>query len=243
LDINGNLPIKETKELSFMTDTKKEEYISSYISKLLRKKFGRGPRSCQTTISQNYLVTYIGGFLSPMEDILLQHGQSKYVDHARNVIITHLLDEIKGVIQITFDVEVEEYYHDWNFPNNSGILIFVLDTETGQRIKPDIDTQRLELEVGRISLLVEKVPDKIITCPISPSIFLIERRGILVQIEKALIDKGFENELRFTKDELEKSYFHRYGRFEDIFHKSVRDIFIDWNFKEDKSLMAFILNS
>jgi uncharacterized protein YbcI len=226
-----------------MIDLKKEEYISSYISKLLRKKFGRGPRSCHTTVSQNYLVTYIGGFLSPMEDILLQHGQNKYVDHARNVIITHLLDEIKGVIQITFDVEVEEYYHDWNFPNNSGILIFILDTEAGQKIKPDIDIQRLELEVGRISLLVEKVPDKINTWPISPSIFLIERKGILVQIEKALIDKGFENELKFTKDELEKSYFHRYGRFEDIFHTSVKDIFIDWNFKEDKSYMAFILHS
>jgi uncharacterized protein YbcI len=225
-----------------MTDLKKEEYISSYISKLLRKKFGRGPRSCQTSVSQNYLVTYIGGFLSPMEDILLQHGQNKYVDYARNVIITHMLDEIKGVIQLTFDVDVEEYYHDWNFPNNSGILMFVLDSEVGQRIKPDIDLQRLESEVGRISLLVEKVPDKIHTWPISSSIFLIERSGILIQIEKALIDKGFENELRFTKDELEKSYFHRYGRFEDIFHKSVRDIFIDWNFKEDKSLMAFILN-
>jgi uncharacterized protein YbcI len=177
-----------------------------------------------------------------MEDVMLQHGQNKYVDHARNVIITHLLDEIKGVIQLTFDVDVEEYYHDWNFPNNSGILMFVLDSEVGQRIKPDIDLQRLESEVGRISLLVEKVPDKIHTWPISSSIFIIERSGILIQIEKALIDKGFENELRFTKDELEKSYFHRYGRFEDIFHKSVRDIFIDWNFKEDKSLMAFILN-
>jgi uncharacterized protein YbcI len=226
-----------------MIDLKKEEYISSYISKLLRKKFGRGPRNCHTTVSQNYLVTYIGGFLSPMEDILLQHGQNKYVDHARNVIITHLLDEIKGVIQITFDVEVEEYYHDWNFPNNSGIFIFVLDTEGNQKIKPDIDIQRLELEVGRISLLVEKVPDEINTCQISPTIFLIERRGILVQIEKALIDKGFENELKFTKDELEKSYFHRYGRFGDIFHTSVKDIFIDWNFKEDKSYMAFILHS
>jgi uncharacterized protein YbcI len=226
-----------------MMDLKKEEYISSYISKLLRKNFGRGPRSCQTSISSHYLVTYIGGFLSPMEDVMLQHGQNQYVDHARNVIITHLLDEIKGVIQITFDVEVEEYYHDWNFPNNSGILIFILDTEVHQKVETNIDIQRFELEVGRISLLVEKVPDKINTCPISPSIFLVERKGILIQIEKALIDKGFENELKYTKDELEKSYFHRYGRFEDIFHKSVRDIFIDWNFKLDKSVMAFILNS
>ncbi|WHY01153.1 Na-translocating system protein MpsC family protein [Neobacillus sp. DY30] len=224
-------------------DQKKEDYISSYISKLLRKKFGRGPQSCQTTVSKKHLVTYIRGFLSPMEDILLEKGQNKYVDYARNVIITHLLDEIKGVIQVSLDVEVVEYYHDWNFPNNSGVLMFVLDTETEQVYKTDVDIQRVESEVGRISFMVQKVPDKINTYPISPSIYLIERRGILIQIEKALIEKGFENELKYTKDELEKTYFHRNGRFEDIFNKSVRDIFIDWKLKEDKSMMAIILRS
>jgi uncharacterized protein YbcI len=226
-----------------MTDQKKEEYISRYISKLLRKQFGRGPHSCQTTVSKNHLVTYIRGFLSPMEDILLEYGQNKYVDYARNFIITHLLDEIKGVVQVTLGVEVVEYYHDWNLPNNSGVLIFVLDTDSGEEYKTDVDIQGVELEVGRISFMVEKVPDKIKIFPISPAIYLIERSGILIQIEKALIEKGFENELRFTKDELEKIYFHRDGRFEDIFNKSVMDIFIDWNFKEDKSMMAFILRS
>jgi uncharacterized protein YbcI len=226
-----------------MTDQKKEEYISSYISKLLRKKFGRGPQSCHTIVTKKHLVTYIRGFLSPMEDILLDYGQNKYVDYARNVIITHLLDEIKGVVQVTLGVEVVEYYHDWNLPNNSGVLIFELDTELGQEYKADVDIQRVELEVERISFMVEKVPDQIKTYPISPSIYLIERIGILIQIEKALIEKGFENELKFTKDELEKKYFHRDGRFEDIFNKSVMDIFIDWNFKMDKSMMAIILRS
>lgn len=225
-----------------MIDHNKEEYISSYISKLLRKKFGRGPQTCRTSVCKNHLVTYIRGFLTPMEDILLQQGQNKYVDHARTVIINHLLDEIKGVIQVTLDVEVEEYYHDWNFPNNSGILIFVLEADVGQVMNVDIDIQKLELEVGRISLLVEKVPDNINTYPISPSIYLIERSGILIQIEKALIAKGFQKELKFTKDELEKKYFHRDGRFEDIFKRPIIDIFIDWNFDEDKSLMAFILS-
>lgn len=72
-EYKGSFPSKESK---VMTDQKKEEYISSYISKLLRKKFVRGPQSCQTTVSKNYLVTYIRGFLSLMEDILLEYGQT-----------------------------------------------------------------------------------------------------------------------------------------------------------------------
>jgi len=178
-----------------------------------------------------------------MEDILLQEGQSRYVDNVRQVIINHLLDEIKGVVKVTLGAEVGNYYHDWNFSNNSGILIFVLDEEVGQDYNTDMDIKSLEAEIGRVSLLVEKIPDKITTYPIAPSIYLVERIGILVQIEKALIAKGFQKELKFTKDELEKTYFHRDGRFEEIFNQSVKDIFIDWNFKEDKSLMAFILSS
>ena len=226
-----------------MINKNKEEFISSYISKLLRKNFGKGPHTCRTTLSKNHLVTYIRGFLTPMEEILLQQGQNRYVDDVRAAIINHVLNEITGVVKVTLEVDVEEYYHDWNFPNNSGILIFVLEGTIGQVSQADIDMQRLESEVGRLSYLVEKVPDHIHIYPISPSVYLVERSGILVPIEKALIEKGFEQELRFTKDELEKKYFHREGRFEDIFKKSIRDIFIDWNFKEDKSLMAFMLGS
>jgi uncharacterized protein YbcI len=226
-----------------MIDHDKVEYISSYISKLFRRNFGKGPQTCRTTVTKNHLVTYLRGFLTPMEEILLQKGQNREVDEVRNVIINHLLDEIKGVIKVTLGVDVEDYYHDWNFPNNSGVLILVLEEEAGQVFEGDIEMQRLEAEIARISFLVEKVPDKIYIYPISPSIYLVERKGILVQIEKAFIAKGFERELKFTKDELEKTYFHRDGRFEDVFHKAVRDIFIDWNFKADKSLMAFILST
>lgn len=226
-----------------MINQNKEEFISSYISKLLRKNFGKGPQTCRTTLSKNHLVTYIRGFLTPMEEILLQQGQNRYVDDVRAAIINHVLDEITGVVKVTLEVNVEEYYHDWNFPNNSGVLIFVLEETIDQVVQADIDMQRLKSEVGRLSYLVEKVPDHIHIYPSSTSVYLVERSGILVPIEKALIEKGFEKELRFTKDELEKKYFHREGRFEDIFKKSIRDIFIDWNFKEDKSLMAFILGS
>lgn len=226
-----------------MVDQKKLDYISSYISKLLRKNFGRGPHSCQTTLNKRHLVTSIRGFVTPMEEILLKQGHSKDVDNARQHIMDYLLEEIKGVVQVSLDTEVSEYYHDWNYPNNSGVIILVLEQEEENRYVSDIDIPSLEKEIGRISLLVEKVPDQIYTYPITPSIYVIERIGILVQIEKALIEKGFQQELKFTKDELEKSYFHRHGEFQNIFHRQVRDIFIDWNFKENKSLMVFLLNA
>lgn len=226
-----------------MVDKTKVDYISSYVSKLMRKNFGRGPQSCQAFVSRNHVVIYIRGFLAPMEEILLKRGHSKEVDYARKLIIRNLLEEIKGVIQVTLEEVSNEYYDDWNYPNNTGVLVFVFAKEEEQSVIADLDIPKLESEISRISLLVQKVPNKIHTYSIHPSVYIIERIGILIQIEKALVERGFEQELRFTKDELEKSYFHRFGRFEDIFRKQVRDIFVDWNFNKDKSLMVFILES
>ncbi len=218
--------------------------ISSYLSKLLRKNFGRGPQSCQSTVNKNIFVMYIRGFISPMEEILMAQGQFVQVEKARSVIVNHALDQLKGVVEVSLKCEISETYHDWNFPNNSGFIIFLLDREvTDHSIAvAEVDLVRLESEVARISMLVQKVPDQIQIYTISPTIFVIERRGILIAIEKALIQKGFEEELIITKDELEKEYFHNFGEFYEIFNKGVKDIFIDWNFKEDKSMMGIILN-
>lgn len=224
-----------------MVEQKKLDYISSYISKLLRKNFGRGPQSCQTSVCKKYVIAYVRGFVAPMEEVLLKEGHAKDVDRARRLIMNSLIEEIKGVLQVSLDVEVIEYYHDWNFPNNTGIFIFTLEKEEEGHIVNDVDIPKLEKEIARISELVQKVPDEIYTCPITPSIYCVERTGILIQIEKALIERGFEQELRYTKDQLEKSYFHRHGDFEEIFHKQVRDIFIDWNFHGNKSVLVFIL--
>lgn len=217
--------------------------ISSYLSKLLRKSFGKGPQSCQSTVYKGVFVAYIRGFISPMEEVLMEQGQSLQVERARSVIINHVLDQLKGVVEVSLNCEIEERYHDWNFPNNSGMIIFKLDKEmSGEHQSPrQVNIELLEKEVARISLLVQKVPDIINIYPVSSSLYVIERKGILIPIEKALIAKGFEEELRVTKDELEKKYFHRYGKFDQIFLRDVKEIFIDWCFKEDKSLMCFIV--
>ncbi|RFB13438.1 DUF2294 family protein [Bacillus sp. HNG] len=220
----------------------KLKYISSYTSKLLRNKFGRGPESCSAVTADRFLVLHIRGFVSPMEEVLLQENQVIQVDHARDVVIKSILAELKGVFQVTLETEVKTFSHDWNFPNNTGVIIAELvDSLLPMEKNSEVNYSLLEMEVARISQLVEKTPDYIFSFQISPKIFIVKREGILVPIEKALIEAGFKNELHFTKDELEKSYFHRYGKFDQLFHRPVTDIFIDWNFKNDNSLICFVL--
>ncbi|WP_035425259.1 Na-translocating system protein MpsC family protein [Halalkalibacterium ligniniphilum] len=217
--------------------------ISSHSSKLLRQKFGRGPTSCQATICETYLVLYIRGFISPMEEVLLEHGDRSYIEYARAKIISQVITELRELVENTLNIDVEDNYHNWDFLNNSGIIIFVLKQKISVVVESEVNMTALKSEVTRVSALLEKVPDEVQVYAHSRTLYLIFRKGILVPVEKALLSKGYHDELLVAKNDLEKSYFHREGRFEEIFKRDIRDLFIDWNLKEDKSVMAFVLDN
>ncbi|WP_160725406.1 Na-translocating system protein MpsC family protein [Bacillus sp. USDA818B3_A] len=219
--------------------------ISSLTSKLLRKNFGRGPESCYAYANGRYLVFYIRGFMSPMESVLIDHGNADNVDISRNIVMKTVLDQLKGIIELEFERDIESFYHDWNYPQNTGMIAIQFEADvikSGDQDSSDsIALRTLIDEVDRISILVQKKPDKTDAFYISPKMYLVKREGILIQIEKALILKGYEQTLLVTKDELEKSYLHRDGRFEEIFRNPVADIFVDWDFNEDRSIICFVL--
>ncbi|MEO2078153.1 MAG: Na-translocating system protein MpsC family protein [Bacillus sp. (in: firmicutes)] len=219
--------------------------ISSLTSKLLRKNFGRGPESCFAFANERFLVFYIRGFMSPIESTLLEHGNSDNIDISRNIVMKTVLNQLKGILELEFEQDIESFYHDWNYPQNTGMITVQFENAVTLFVDRNQDTHvdlnPLIDEVDRISVLVEKKPEKTEAYFISPKIFLVKRDGILVRIEKALIAKGFEQTLSVTKDELEKSYLHRDGRFEEIFSNPVTDIFVDWDFHEDNSIICFVL--
>ncbi|MBM6616477.1 Na-translocating system protein MpsC family protein [Bacillus suaedaesalsae] len=218
--------------------------ISSLTSKMLRKNFGRGPESCYAYANMQFLVFYIRGFLSPMEVILLENGNSDNIEISRNIVMTNVLTELKGVLEIEFEQDVKYFYHDWNYHQNRGMITVQFEhsiIEGSCHTLSDSLSNSLVQEVDRITILVQKKPELTKVYPITPKLYLVKREGILIQIEKALIEKGYEHTLLVTKDELEKSYLHRDGRFEEIFQNPVSDIFVDWDFKRDNSIIAFVL--
>lgn len=238
------LPFFES-EVELMSLQQKLMDISSLTSKLLRKNFGRGPVSCFAFANDRFLVFYIRGFMSPLESTLLEHGNGDNVDISRSIVMKTVINQLKGILELEFEQEIESFYHDWNYTQNTGMITVEFENKITQGVDSNqvanIDLKPLIDEVDRISILVQKKPEKTEAYFISPKIYLVKRDGILVRIEKALIAKGFEQTLLVTKDELEKSYLHHDGRFEEIFSNSVIDIFVDWDFNDDKSIICFVL--
>lgn len=219
--------------------------ISSLLSKLLRKSFGRGPQSCHAFAKSSFLVFYIRGFISPMESVLIQSTGIESIKISRNIIMKKILTELKGILELEFQQDVGSLYHDWNYLNNTGMITVVFEKEVPS-FESDVEFAEYDdfiKEIERLSILIQKKPDKIKAFQITPKLYLVKRYGILVPIEKAMIHNGYEQELLVTRDKLEKSFFHRHGHFEEIFKKPVADIFVDWNIKDDRSLTYFFLNN
>ncbi|UOE94012.1 Na-translocating system protein MpsC family protein [Alkalihalobacillus sp. LMS39] len=224
------------------TIQEKLKTISSYTSKVMRTKFGRGPQLCYAVCNHGYLFLFIKGFISPLEVSLREQKQTDMMVKSRLNVVDGLLSELRGMIQITLQCEVEECYTDWNYENDTGMITMKVSEEVhgAPFEKRQYNEAELISEINRISAYVQKTPEKTVVYQLSPKVFLCEREGILILIEQAFIQKGYEQMLRITKAELEKTHFH-HSEFKKIFREEIQDIFVDWDFNKDNSVLCFVL--
>lgn len=217
--------------------------LSSYISKILRDYFGRGPESVHVSIGFTFITIYLRNFLSPTETVLLSQNQEKNVEQTRDMIMKLLIPEIKAYIKIVTGMEIREFYYDWGLHNKSGMFMGVSSDSSSVKqpiIEDFTGKEEFHKEIINLSRESEKVPDELYSCQLNDRTILIIRNGILVRIEKQLIRQGLREELTLAKRALEKGLLHNNNHFEGILGTKVRDIFVDWDFDLDKSIIAFI---
>lgn len=228
-----------------MEYSKLQTELGSYVGKLLRDSFGRGPGSVFVSIDNFIITIYLRNFLSPTENILMAQKQEALVQQTRDKLMQTLISEIKAYVKILADMEIEEFYYDWALHNKSGLFVCICSNQTDREIsmaneyrgKSDIHN-----EIKSISIEAQKEPEEVISHLLNPRTLLVIRKGILVRIEKELIRMGLSEHLRIAKRNLEKSLLHNANRFETILNTKVIDIFVDWDFNLDKSAIVFILN-
>ncbi|WP_174735099.1 Na-translocating system protein MpsC family protein [Mesobacillus harenae] len=226
------------------TQTRKPEAeIASYIGKVLRDKFGKGPESVFVTISLPFISVYIRNFFSPIEQALMDQKEANTIQNTRALLMESLRVEIKAYIQVITGVEIKEFYYDWNIANKTGAFLAIAAQDknsknVAQKFK---GKDAVDLKIKDISQEVQKAPEHIESYRMNDRLMLVIREGILVKIEKELIRQGYEKILKTTKRILEKSYLHD-NEFEKILNQKVTEIFVDWDFDLDKSAIWFILN-
>ncbi|WP_416148381.1 Na-translocating system protein MpsC family protein [Salipaludibacillus sp. HK11] len=223
-------------------DTKLYAQISSYMGRLLREKFGKGPTSIFVTINKPYITIYLRDFLAPIERVLLEKGEWKRIEETRDVLMQELFPEIRKELKVIADLDVEDLHYDWNLDIHSGIVFGSIkhsDTVTGNSGLSKMDEEQFYTEINKASERGQKVPEKTEVFWLNDRTIVTKRTGILVEIEKQLIKNDFVEELKLTKRPMEKKMVDQ-KKLEDIIGKSIIDTFVDWNFEKDIGYFVFV---
>ncbi|WP_226086662.1 Na-translocating system protein MpsC family protein [Mesobacillus sp. S13] len=218
--------------------------LANNFGKLLRDKFGKGPEVIHVTISRPYVLVYISGFISPMEQALLEQGQELTVLTTREYLMKSLDPEICGQIKALTDMEIQHMYYDWNLQNLSGVFVAISpdSPEEGADSRADYEGRdEVHKEIIHISEQAEKAPDSVYSYMLSSRSLIVIREGILVPIEKQLVSLGFHETLRVAKRQLEGGMLTGSTQFSEILDSKIQDIFVDWDFHLDKSVITIIL--
>lgn len=217
--------------------------IEDFIFSFLHRQFGESPQSVNVAIRNPFIAIHLTGFLLPGEKVLIKRKETKRVGQTRDLLVNGVKPELFQELAKITGCDVKEIYADWNFDKESGLLIVVLDVEVDPvslKFPEDVDKEILHEKIISISKKTQKAPETIESYWLNDSTVLIERLGIMVDIEKELIKNGVIEELRLAKRPLE----HRVMEFfqlEPVLKQEISELFVDWNFEEDKSYMVFTL--
>ena len=89
---------------------------------------------------------------------------------------------------------------------------------------------------------LKKTPEQTKLVWLNDRMILVERSGILIQLEKELIGIGVIEELKMAKRPLERKMLD-ISSIEAIVERKVIETFVDWNFEKDLGYMVFILEA
>lgn len=212
---------------------------TSYTTKLLRNRFGKGPESVSIHLCKNCVVFHLKNFISPVEKFLISQEEEQAFRYTRDLIMKSLLPELRSFLQHQLYMDVIDWYYDWGLHHASGVIVALLGPETSPA--PDYKhKQIIHQQIIQTTNALQKPPEYIDSWWVNTRMLFIFRRGTTILLEKEFIALGYEQMLRVTKDKLEKRLLEKQTTIEQIVGKKIADLYVDWNFEKDHSMIIYL---
>lgn len=221
-----------------------ESDIASYIGKLFRDNFGKGPGSVYVSIAKPFITIHFREFLAPMEKILLDRNDDLKIQETRDILMEETIPDIKDYLKSILQIDVHNIYYDWSLSNKTGIILAVLDTEIDHTHDYLSYPSKIKVheEIARFTKEAQKEPKNLQSYMLNDRTLVSIRDDILIRIEKELINSGFSEQLKLSKRQLEKELLD-VEYLQSVLGSEIEDIFVDWDFSLDRGFLILILKA
>ncbi|TDL31285.1 DUF2294 family protein [Jeotgalibacillus sp. S-D1] len=222
-----------------------ESSVARFFSEFLEEQFGEKPGAVTVVRNPPFTVVYLEEFLLPTEKVLINRNELNRVLETRDFLIQTLKPEImSGLKEISGD-DFMGFYADWNVTQETGIFIAVGAQEgASENFKwpKEADEEGIRKVVLMNSSYTQKKPWQLHFYWLNDQLLLIERWGIMVDIEKELIKNGITEDLRLAKRPMEYQ-MKKLFNLDALLQRHVIELFADWDFELDKGYYVLVMEN
>jgi uncharacterized protein YbcI len=216
--------------------------LSSTFSKIIKRRFGKGPESSIIYLKKNRLYVFIRNFITPAEEVLIVNKEIGLATNFRSSVIKAVFEEFIPEASKVVGTEFYSYYHDWNYDKNTGVLLLEYPSSVKDEkvIEPDIN--HLLRLVEAVGSRIHKKPNNVKVILNTHNICVVEAIGVQSPIETVLFEKGKSELLGQQLRELKEQYKTSKNQFEMILNRKIDDIFILGDHKKDRYEIIFYMS-
>ncbi|WP_462413018.1 Na-translocating system protein MpsC family protein [Neobacillus sp. Marseille-QA0830] len=212
------------------------------FSKLVKRRFGKGPETCYVSFKGMRLYVYMRSFITPAEEVLLENNELYLAQNFRSTVINAVIKEFFPVVSEVLGVSFDSFLHDWNYDTNTGMVLLengAFDEE--KKINMPFENALFNL-VEKVGSLYHKSPSNQKIVKFTQNICAIEANGVLSQLEELVYKKGNLDLLMYQSKEIKRGYLMHKTLFGDLFPRQIEDLFILWDYEHDRNYLVFVFN-
>lgn len=213
--------------------------LSSTFSKAFKRRFGKGPGSCQALLNKGRLYISIRNFITPAEEVLIASNEYNLAIKFRAVVMETVIKEFIENASPVLKGDFKNAYHDWNYQTNTGFVLLERSDIDEEEISGSTGNYLLEV-IESISLQLHKKPEKIRIILSLHHLCAIKVTGVQTPMETLLYKNGSTALLQRHLEEIKAGYLEHKRELENIFYNSIEDIFLMGDYERNKYMIIFI---
>ncbi|MCQ4085311.1 hypothetical protein [Saccharibacillus sp. JS10] len=222
-------------------DHENVQILEDYSNTLCKSQFGKTPESIEIRSNERSIVFFYKGLTEKRDERLPKDPDERYT-HIYILLEQFIFPSLRPKIEKLTGKQTDYAFIDWKIETDTAAISILF--------KPGEQAYEEDSYVGKAEIhrVVEAVTDKVQKSPVSIESFwldqhllLIIRSGLLINLEKKLVKKGFNSQLRVAKRELELDGFIEQLPISDLLHRKLNTAYLDWAFEDDLSLLTLDL--